>query len=187
MADPGRMAVLLVGALVALLPAGCRPLQATSARAPTVVFASAADPAPAFPRAPSPAAPVVAAGTLEPAGEEADTVTLAIHVRTAPTWHIYAHDAGGTANTPTALTLELPPGIEAVEGWRHPPAHPDRESGAPVLAGSFAFRRTLRARPGAVPGAQELVCEMTYQACDPMMCRPPERLTVRVPVVVVAR
>jgi hypothetical protein len=114
-----------------------------------------------------------------------EIVTITIHVRTAPTWHIYAHEAVGTSNTPTELTLELPPGIEAVGEWQHPQSHPDRESGVPVLEGSFTFHHKLRARPAAELGSRELVCEIAYQACDPLMCRPPKRLTVRVPMAVV--
>jgi hypothetical protein len=56
-----------------------------------------------------------------------------------------------------------------------------------VLEGSFAFQRKLRARPAAELGSHELVCEIAYQACDPLMCRPPKRSTVRVPMVVVDR
>jgi hypothetical protein len=178
-----RRWLLVVSAGLAVALAGCRHASETGGASTAAPVREPATPAPSFPREPSVEEPVVAVGTLDPARvEPGGTATLVIHVRTAATWHIYAHDATGTPNTPTELTLALPPGVEAVEEWQHPPAHSEPGTGGRVLEGSFVFQRKLRVQPAAARGSREIVCEMSYQACDPLMCRPPERLTVRIPM-----
>jgi len=134
-----------------------------------------------FPREPSREEPVVAVAIVEPRPIVTGVpFTLTIHVRTAPTWHIYPHDAEGTPNVRTQLTLELPEGIEALGGWEHPSSQHDPASGMSILAGEFSFRHALRAQASATVGSpQDLVCTMDYQCCDPFTCRPPERLVVR--------
>jgi hypothetical protein len=176
------MAVLIASA------AACRHTPAPMQRREPAEVREIAPAAPSFPHAPSPADPVVAVAAVEPARARlGDEFTLVVFVRTAPTWHIYAHEATGSSSLPTELALELPPGIEAIEPWLHPPSHPEHSSHVAVLEGSFEFRRKLRAQPGAAPGPREIACELTYQACDPLMCRPPERLSVRATLVVIAR
>lgn len=132
-----------------------------------------------LPPEPTAANPVVATAAVEPARVAAsDTFALVVRVRTAPTWHIYAHDAEGTPVAATRLALDLPAGIESAGEWIHPTARADGTSGAAILAGDFEFRLPLRAAAGAVAGKRTLRCTLSYQCCDPFRCRPPESLDV---------
>ena len=60
--------------------------------------------------------PVASYAELSPrkvlAGE---TLDLVVHVKTAPTWHIYATKGSKGPGIPTALKLEMPKGINPKE------------------------------------------------------------------------
>lgn len=141
-----------------------------------------------LPRDPTPAEPVVAAACAQPQClAPGEAFTLTIHVRTAPTWHIYAHEAGTTSKARTELALELPPGIEAAGDWQYPPAHSDPVSGEAILEGRLEFHQQLRVVPSAQPGKHKISATLRYQCCDPFQCRPPEKLGVACEVEVVAR
>ena len=132
-----------------------------------------------FPHEPSNSNPVVAAASIEPvAVEPGGEFTYTVHVRTAPTWHIYPADAGPSPNSPTVLQLILPEGIETVGDWEQPEVRRDPLSGSAVLEGEFEFRQKLRMDSAADGEARKIRCVISYQCCDPFRCLPPAALEV---------
>jgi hypothetical protein len=136
---------------------------------------------------PSNARPVVVAASLAPARIAAGaTSVLTIRVKVAPTWHIYPLGDSGGANAPTELGLDLPAGIAWSGEWSEPPLSRDPMTHAAIHSGEFEFRRTLKADPSAAGSTHELEGWMSFQVCDPMMCRPPARLDWKATLIVLA-
>jgi len=157
-------------------------------RADDAPSARPADVAPVeFAEPPTRSHPVAAVATLEPArvvmGAE---TTFTLHVRTAVTWHIYPRGGGGGANAPADLSLALPDGVELAGDWEDPKSERDPVTHASVLAGDFSFRVRLKVAAAAAPGKHALICKLAHQACDPMMCRPPESIQAGATLEIVA-
>jgi len=134
---------------------------------------------------PSAAKPVVATASVEPAKlAPGATAKLVVHVRTAPTWHIYPREATGTPNAKAELTPTLPAGLATAGDWIDPESHPDAISRIAILEGAFDFALPIRVADDAVSGRRKLRCKLAYQCCDPFMCRPPESLEVECEVVI---
>jgi DsbC/DsbD-like thiol-disulfide interchange protein len=123
--------------------------------------------------------PFVAKAALRPTeGSGGDTVDLVIQARTAPGWHIYAAGESPGGAVPTSVEVRLPRGVEPAGPWQYPRAEPGQEGQGGIYQGQLLFRRPLKITQNAQRGAIEVQCELTYQACDPFRCRPPETLTL---------
>ena len=132
------------------------------------------------------ARPVTAALGLQPArAARGESLTLVVKIQTAPTWHIYAADSTTGTGIPTTLKLELPEGVEAVGEWVWPPARQDGQSR--VHEGSIEVRRRLKIGSRAKPGLVQVKCTLSYQACDPFSCRPPEEKTLQADAVIASK
>jgi hypothetical protein len=137
------------------------------------------------PQEPTALQPVATAAALLPARvRQGESLSLAVRVKTAPGWHIYASAGSGGPGIATTLRLQLPPGIRAEGDWSSPTALRGSD-GQMIHEGSFEFCRTLRVSKDTPPGAVAVACEMGYQACDERSCRAPTKveLTARAEVV----
>jgi hypothetical protein len=190
-----RRTLALLGAGL-VLTLGCRsndcraapaaPNETADAAAKSPPARESESTAPPLPE-PTNADPVVVAASLDPARiTPGGTSVLSLRVKVAASWHIYARGESSGANAPTALGIELPAGLEWAGDWSDPPTRSDPTASGPVHEGTFEFRRTLRATKDARPARYEFPGTMTYQACDPMLCRPPARLDWKTTLVVVA-
>jgi hypothetical protein len=98
--------------------------------------------------------------------------SVVVRVKIAPPWHIYAARGSLGAGVATTLKLGLPDTVEAVGEWTYPNAAPGPENQM-IYEGTVEFRREIRVKPDATAGPASLSCELGYQACDPVSCRPP--------------
>jgi DsbC/DsbD-like thiol-disulfide interchange protein len=191
---PRRFLAGWVVGCLALAP-GCQkpPAGAPEAGNPTRL-ASKPEPvsvrpaAPVLTEEPTPNNPFVAIAALRPAGGGGgDLVELVIEARTAPGWHIYAVGDSQGGAVPTSLEVKLPRGVEPAGAWQYPQARAGPEGPAGIYEGRLTFRRPLKITESARRGPIEIQCEVTYQACDPFRCRPPETLTLSARGEVLAR
>jgi hypothetical protein len=121
------------------------------------------------------------------AGKVGDIVELVVEARTATRWHIYAAGESTGGTIPTSLEVRLPSGVEATGAWQYPQTKPGQEGQGGIYEGRLTFRRLLKITENAQPGPMEVHCDLTYQACDPFRCRPPETLTLAAKGEVVSR
>jgi hypothetical protein len=190
MSNARRPAAWLAAGLLGIagLPA-CRSNGGDDAAQKPAPSAAAAPSKPAPPPAPAPAdagppmaepsnaQPVVVAASLTPPEIAAGgTAVLTIRVKIAPSWHIYPIVPGGGPNAPTEFGLDLPEGLLWVDDWGEPVPSREPLTHAAIHTGTVEFRRTLKAAAAAAAGARALDGWMSYQVCDPMMCRPPARI-----------
>jgi hypothetical protein len=93
----------------------------------------------------------------------------------APSWHNCAAGGSTGPGVATTLKLDLPKGVKTAVEWSYPDptVGPDRQM---IYEGSLALRRQLRIGSDAPAGPMSLTCELGYQACDPVSCRPPTKL-----------
>jgi Disulphide bond corrector protein DsbC len=122
--------------------------------------------------------PVIARAELSPSKVRlGETLTLVVRVETAPAWHIYDAQGTGGPGVPTTLKLKLPEGVEAEGDWTYP--KPRRGSdGQMIYEGKLEFRHELRVGSDAGRGPIQVMCEIGYQACDLLSCRPPTTVTL---------
>ncbi len=106
-------------------------------------------------------------GGVEPGG----IVTLAIRVRIADSWHIYAVDKPTGVSKPTELELNLPDGVTAAGDWDVPKPK-EYEKGVFVYEKDVVFRRRVKVADNAT-GMLDLKCKVKYQPCDKTSCRMP--------------
>jgi DsbC/DsbD-like thiol-disulfide interchange protein len=150
--------------------------------------ASVGPAAPILTEEPTPKNPFVAKAELRPAARSADdTVELVIEARTAPGWHIYAVGDSPAGTIPTSVEVKLPRGVEPAGPWKYPQAKPGQDGQGGIYEGKLQFLRRLQITENAPKGPIEVQCELTYQACDPFRCRPPETLTLSARGEVVSR
>lgn len=197
-----RPAVWIAAGLAGILGLlACRAHAGDDAAPKSASAAPAASSKPAPPPAPAPAPadagppmaepsnaqPVVLAASVAPAKIAAGgSAVLTIRVRIAPSWHIYPIAPGGGPNAPTDFELDLPSGLEWADDWSEPVPSREPLTHAAIHTGTVEFRRTLRASAAAAAGARVLDGSMSYQVCDPMMCRPPARIDWSATLTVVA-
>lgn len=128
---------------------------------------------------PTPEKPVVAAALLHPVkGSAGDTLDLVVEIRIAAGWHIYAVDAPAGSALPTSIVEKLPQGIEVAGDWQYPKAARSPEAPGGIYEGRLTFRRLLQISERAQAGRFEVSCQLTYQACDPFRCLPPQTLSL---------
>ena len=120
--------------------------------------------------------PVVAAAELSPLRSRAgESSVIIVRVKLAPAWHIYAAEGSNGPGVSTALKLKLPEGVEADGQWSYPKPVLGSDD-QKIYEGMVEFRRKLRVRPDAAVGPVSVTCELGYQACDPVSCRPPTKV-----------
>jgi hypothetical protein len=135
------------------------------------------------PPAPSSDEPVTAAAGLSSATAVPGGATeIRVTVRVAGGYHLYT--AAAALPPFTAASVEVkrsdqirPAGRCEVEGAD------DRGS----LRGAAEFRQPLRVSDTAARGRHEVVCTLTYQACNDELCWPPQTLVLRTSLTVVPR
>jgi hypothetical protein len=119
--------------------------------------------------------PVVARAKLSPSRVRGGSLDLLIQVQVAPIWFIHAAEGSTGPGIPTTLELSLPEGIEVDGDWVYP-APTRRPDGQAIYEGAIEFRRRLRINAGADFRRLKVRCELRYQVCDPLSCRPPTQL-----------
>jgi Disulphide bond corrector protein DsbC len=135
---------------------------------------------------PEPVSPVVATAELSPAtARRGQRAVITIRVKMAPPWHIYAAQGSSGPGVATTLKLELPAALESLGDWSYPKPIPASDNQM-TYEGAVEFRRELRVRPDAAAGRVSVTCDLGYQACDPVSCRPPIKLQLAVPFEIVA-
>lgn len=135
--------------------------------------------APASVEEPTAEKPVVATAELRPPkGGAGDTLDLVVEIHVFAGWHIYAVDAGAGGAIPTSIVEKLPEGIEPAGAWQYPKAESSPLAPGRIYEGRLTFRRPLRITERAPAQRIEVSCELTYQACDPFHCLPPQTLTL---------
>ncbi len=120
--------------------------------------------------------PVSMAAAVFPAeAESGQTVTVAIRIKTAPGWHIYAVDRPTGVSIPTKFELTMPAGFEAVGQWDLPEPEPGPSDLGPTFLyhGDLLFRHQVKVTGATGPGTQEFGCRVGYQACTDVNCLPP--------------
>jgi hypothetical protein len=124
--------------------------------------------------------PVTAGATFMPARvRPGEFLALVVQVKTAPRWHIYAGGAFSGTGMATTLKLELPEGIATAGDWTYPPPVPASDRLSHIYEGTVEFRRQLKSSPRVPLGPIRVTCELSYQACDPFSCRPPEKVALK--------
>ena len=101
-----------------------------------------------------------------------DSFELAVEIRIAGGYHIYAATPTNAPFIPASLELTLPPGIRTDGDWVRPKATLARD-GAMIYADSVWFRRSLRVQPDALIGKFAINTKLKYQACNDELCFPP--------------
>jgi hypothetical protein len=111
-----------------------------------------------------------------------ELVTVSVTVKIARDWHV-----NPVANTrefaiPTKLELTLPSGIATAGAWDIPKPDVALADSGPVYTGEVRFTRSLKVDSSAQAAKLELVCKVSYQACDDHRCLRPVEKTLRVPL-----
>jgi hypothetical protein len=130
--------------------------------------------------------PVVLSVVVRPAAATVgDTVTVAVRMKIAPSWHTYAAAGKGAPAVVTRVEDALPTGAKAAGAWQLPEALPHADGGA-HYTGDVVFLRDVKLE--ATPaGTIELPVTVSFQACDRERCLPPETVKVTARLEVRAR
>jgi DsbC/DsbD-like thiol-disulfide interchange protein len=136
--------------------------------------------------------PVVAAAEVFPRQvPPGGQFTLAIRIRIAFGWHIFAvgEKSDSLVYLPTTLDLTLPEGIEPDGEWQLPP--PKRASGpnrfGPIYENEVTLRRKIKVAANQSPASLTLPCAITFQTCNEQLCVRPAPIRLMPIVEVVAR
>jgi len=124
---------------------------------------------------------VIQAEITPPVAKPGDVVTLAIRMRIAPGWHVYAVVPAGNSFQATEMHLDTPTGMIADERWLNPPAKP-YQSGVTIYVGDVVFQRKLRIGKVNEPKL-EVPITVSFEACNSQQCLPPRSKALRVSVV----
>jgi hypothetical protein len=133
-------------------------------------------PAPQLPT-PTPDNPVTAALWLTSAID--NDLELHLQLQIAPAHHLYANTS--TPFTPTTIKLTSPD-LRPISLLLAPT--PDAQG---HLTGVVEFQQQLHVSPTAAPGPHELICDVTFQACNPELCWPPRTLTLKTSFTVIEK
>lgn len=96
--------------------------------------------------------------------------TLALRMKIANGWHIYAQ--GGAPESETKFDVQLPTGASWSGDWQFPPSQPGVDPGVLEYKGDVVFTRNITFS-GAVP--ERITGTVRYQACTTSSCLPPKR------------
>lgn len=111
-----------------------------------------------------------------------ETIDLSIKLEIAPLWEIRSLDASPPAPA-TELTLDLPPGLEAVGEWQAPkPQHSSMPDGHEAYSGEVVFHRQIKASLNTEAGEKQIKSRIRYQACNDRQCLAPTAIDLVVPL-----
>tara|TARA_R110002073_G_scaffold75697_15_gene184672 strand:+ start:502 stop:1143 length:642 start_codon:yes stop_codon:yes gene_type:complete len=92
-----------------------------------------------------------------------------------PAYEIHSMDASAP-QIPTQIELELPVGFTAVEDWDAPaPVRSLNPGGQSVFTGEVEFVQTIQVSNEIEPGDHQLICSVSYQACNSRRCLRPTK------------
>jgi Disulphide bond corrector protein DsbC len=132
--------------------------------------------------------PVVASLSVEPArAKPGDSVAVTVTLKLARDWHINAVSDTREFAIPTKLEIKLPSGIATAGEWDIPKPDVALADSGPVYTGEIRFTRSLKVDSSAQAGKLELVCKVSYQACDEHRCLRPTSKTVQMPLEIQAK
>ena len=127
--------------------------------------------------------PITATLSIEPArAKPGDLVTATVTVKLARDWHINPVANTGEFASPTKLELTIPSGIATAGEWDIPKPDIALVDSGPVYTGEVRFTRSLKVDSSAQAGKLELVCKLSYEACDEHRCLRPTSKTLRMPL-----
>jgi hypothetical protein len=116
--------------------------------------------------------------TAVPGGE----AELRVRVRVASGYHLYTAAA---AKPPfTAASVEIKPSDHLRADGR---CEVEGADASGRLRDAAEFRQPLRVSDTAAAGLHEVVCTLTFQACNDELCWPPRTLVLRTSLTVVPR
>jgi FG-GAP-like repeat len=140
------------------------------------------------PEEPTEREPVVASLSIEPIrAKPGDIVTATVTVKLARDWHINPVANLREFASPTKLELTLPDGTATAGAWDIRKPDIGLVDSGPVYTGEVRFTRSLKVDTSAQSGKLELVCKLSYQACDEHRCLRPTSKTLRVPLEIEAK
>lgn len=109
------------------------------------------------------------------------TYDIQFQVQVSPLWYIHAAEAGSDGLIPSRLSFPDAPFIQVTD-VRFPPPEKKRFPYATepveVLSGQFDVAARVVVSRDAPPGDQEITGGLSYQACSPTACLPPETVPV---------
>ncbi|PKN29466.1 MAG: cytochrome C biogenesis protein [Deltaproteobacteria bacterium HGW-Deltaproteobacteria-21] len=112
---------------------------------------------------------------------------LAFRLSIQKPWFIHGNEAGEEEIIPTALRFERSPGV-VIENIHFPRPEKMKFDYAPgsvdVFSGQLLVSASLRVADGAGAGEQIIQGRLSYQACSPTACLPPEEVSIPVRVTV---
>ncbi len=105
-------------------------------------------------------------------------------------WHVNAHRPNEPFLIPTAIRLELPPGVTAGE-MTYPAPEAKTFAFAEgkellVYEGEIVMSAALAVAASAAPGTIDVTATLRYQACNDTTCLPPRDVTTTAAATVVA-
>jgi DsbC/DsbD-like thiol-disulfide interchange protein len=108
-------------------------------------------------------------------------------VKIARDWHINAISDTREFAIPTKLDLTLPSGMATAGAWDIPKPDVALADSGPAYMGEVRFTRPLKVDSSSQAGKLELVCKVSYQACDEHRCLRPTSKTLQVPLQIQAK
>jgi hypothetical protein len=127
--------------------------------------------------APNSAQPVTAAAWLSPPGVQAgDEMVLHVRVRVAGGHYLHSTTVSDSVFTPLSIETDSSDALHSAGDWAFPTADARGR-----LTGTLDFTRTLRASDSAATGKHDVICNLTYQACNDEVCWPPQKLVLKAP------
>jgi DsbC/DsbD-like thiol-disulfide interchange protein len=132
------------------------------------------------------ASPVAA--TIKPSSSPVhagEVFEIVVTIDIKPGWHIYAVNRPAGISAPTAISLELPVGVEQAGKWNYPDPQLDvsaSERPTFIYTNQTIFRCPVRVSSNAEPGEHRIGGKLQYQACDLFSCRPPDTIELQTDV-----
>lgn len=130
-------------------------------------------------KATSPEEPVSMNSKIFPSPEGSDAIAyLAVKVKVHENWHIYAYVPEGGFFIQSEIKLNLPDGINA-SLVKEPQTHGyDADPQIMLYKGDLLFVYELKSSD-LDKSDNEIRTTLSYQACDPYACLPPNAITVK--------
>ena len=106
-----------------------------------------------------------------------ERVTLAVRVRLAPGFHVYAMEEAGSADRRTEIAVTAPDLLEPQGDWQGP-APRVKDDGSRTFAGDVLFRRQFSVSGKAPAGRHKVAVGLDVQVCNEALCWPPETISL---------
>jgi hypothetical protein len=115
-----------------------------------------------------------AAWLAPPTAVPGGATELRVKVRVAGGYHLYT--AAGAKPPFTAASVEIKPSDHVRPNGQ---CHVEGADARERLTGVAEFRQPLRVSEDAAAGHHEVVCVLTFQACNDELCWPPRNLVLK--------